>query len=95
MNKLKNIAKKISNLNVHGLVEGIKNMESGEAEDIAKVRAQICANCPSREIENVTSLAVEDPNNPEISKHYCGECGCALPLLVRQFEKSCELNKWE
>lgn len=88
------ISKKIKNIDVNGVIEGMANKISGGMEDVAKDRAHICTLCPSMVDEPIEELAINDSKIPEISRKMCNECGCALPYLLRQNRKKCKLNKW-
>lgn len=93
MKKLKSIGKKLANLNVPGYIEGRKSLKKGDKEELAKKRAKICAECPNNELEPIEELRVKDSIS-EISERFCSECGCSLPILLRQNKKHCSLGKW-
>lgn len=63
-----------------------------EVEEIAKRRAEICKGCELYEDEPIDFLQVRDDRIPELSKKMCGDCGCALPTLLRQNAKIC--SRW-
>lgn len=88
------ISKKIKNIDVNGVIEGMANKISGSMDDVAKQRAEICAECDSMVDEPIEELAINDKNIPEISRKMCNECGCSLPYLLRQNRKKCKLKKW-
>lgn len=94
MNKIESLIKKAKNLNIKGVIQGMHNLSTGDAEEIATSRSEICAGCPSNIAEPIAELAIEDTALPVLSKRCCKECGCALPYLLRQSEKSCSLKKW-
>lgn len=95
MNILESALKKIKNINVKGVLDGRHNLTSGEVDEIAKLRAEVCATCPKMVREPIPTLRIKDEVIPSISEMCCGVCGCELPYLTRQFEETCQLKKWE
>lgn len=87
------IKKKLGNLNLPGLVEGVVAKATGRNQELAEQRAKICQTCDQREDEPIAELAISD-DIPAISGKMCGACGCALPYLLRQNRKKCKLGKW-
>ena len=88
------IKKKLQNLSLQGLAEGLKNKITGDMEDIAKQRAEICRLCPRSVVEPIEELRVKDDKIPSITNKMCDLCGCALPYLLRQTKKDCKASKW-
>lgn len=92
--KIKSLVKKIKNVDVPGLIEGATNKITGDMEDIATERADICSKCDLIQDEPIKEMAIKDSAIKSISGKICGECFCALPYKVRQNNTSCPLNKW-
>lgn len=93
MERAKSILKKIKNINVKGLIDGIIAKGDGSMDDVAEVRSVICADCPSNVDEPIEAMQVSD-GIESISNRMCDECGCSLPYKVRQEESTCPLKKW-
>lgn len=94
MKKLESLRKKAKNVDVKAVYEGVKNKLSGELEELAIERAEICRACDKNVEEPIDSLKIKDEKLPHISERCCDVCGCALPYLLRQLEESCSLKKW-
>lgn len=88
------IKKKLQNLSLQGLAEGLKNKITGDMEETAKQRAEICRLCPHNVVEPIEELRVKDNKIPSITNKMCDLCGCALPYLLRQTKKACKAGKW-
>jgi len=94
MKKIKSLVGKLKNVNVVGLVEGFTNKITGDMEEVAMKRAEICVSCDMMEDEPIKEMAIKDNEIKSISGKICGECFCSLPYKLRQYESNCPLNKW-
>ncbi|MEJ8604635.1 hypothetical protein JSO60_06675 [Riemerella anatipestifer] len=52
-----------------------------------------CSKCEYNQEEKVSTMVVIDEKIPQLSKRYCGLCGCVLSYKLRQNIKPCE--KWK
>lgn len=93
MNKKQSLIKKIKNVNIHALIKGMIAKGTGDMEDVAEIRAAVCAECPSNIHEPIEAIAVTD-RIESIDRRMCEECGCSLPYKVRQLDEGCPLKKW-
>lgn len=93
MKKSTSIMKKIANLEIRALSQGMQNFKSGVKDNLALGRAAICEACPHREDEPIDELQVIDEIE-SISKKCCGVCGCTLSYLLRQTLKPCADGRW-
>lgn len=90
--------KKIKSIGKYGLEpleEGMANyqLDNSEIENKASERALECLSCHNFEEEPIDLFKIIDNKIPEISEMMCGDCGCALPYLLRQDIKICKLWK--
>jgi hypothetical protein len=81
-NRLKQIWK-----NRKQIVEGITNavIRDEFVEDVARVRRELCDQCPSKGDECVM------PGTAPC----CNECGCSLAFKTRSLSSECPLDKWK
>lgn len=63
-------------------------------ESIAKVRAEICADCPSAKESNLLNVTLPDNTLKEIQGYKCTKCGCPLSSKVRSKLSQCPEKKW-
>jgi hypothetical protein len=90
------------NLNtLSAIISGWKNFtfESPKHEELAKVRAEICAACPHANPEykfkKYIPEAVSKSEKIKIIEGLgCDKCGCPLSAKVRQTIDSCPIEKW-
>jgi hypothetical protein len=88
--------KKIKSIGKYGLEpleEGMANyqLDNSEIEKKASERALECLSCHNFEEEPIDLFKIIDDRIPEISEMMCGDCGCALPYLLRQDIKICKI----
>lgn len=80
------------------IVTGFKNytFKSETVEELATVRAKICAECPHANPKYKFKL-FKDKANKEIEGLGCNICGCLLSAKVRSPLESCPDNpkRWE
>jgi hypothetical protein len=81
-NRLKQIWK-----NRKQIVEGITNavIRDEFVEDVARVRRELCDQCPSKGDECVM------PGTAPC----CNECGCSLAFKTRSLSSECPAGKWK
>lgn len=89
------------------ICQGFKNyvFPSETFEELAKVRAKICAECPHMEermefkvLDLVKALSQNSeiiPTKEIIHGAGCKLCKCFLPAKTRQLFESCPDNRWE
>lgn len=87
--------KKINTLAKNGIIpvlEGMinKTFTTEEGGKEAARRLVTCRGCPFFIDEPVEFLAVVDDKLPEASGKMCDECGCAIPLKIRQNTTLCK-----
>lgn len=77
------------------IYSGFKNFAfpNEHFEELAKVRAQICAKCEYAD-PNHPFKVIEDKRTKEISGMGCSVCRCLLSAKVRQVFESCPKNFW-
>lgn len=83
-------------IKLKAILKGWKNyiFTNPEVEAKAKERAKICAECPMAKRGTYQKL-MPDYSLRNVKGMKCKVCGCPLSTLLRQYEKGCELNKWE
>lgn len=59
-------------------------------EQKAIKRAEICRTCVNFVEEPIDFLTIQDERITHLSGKMCGDCGCALPYLLRQDIKICK-----
>jgi hypothetical protein len=69
------------------ILEGITNsvIRDEFVEDVARVRRELCEQCPSKGDECVM------PGTAPC----CNECGCSLAFKTRSLSSECPLDKWK
>jgi hypothetical protein len=69
------------------ILEGITNtvIRDEFVEDVARVRRELCDQCPSKGDECVVI-----GTGP-----CCNECGCSLAFKTRSLSSECPLDKWK
>lgn len=69
------------------ILEGITNsiIRDEFVEDVARVRKELCDQCPSKGNECVVI-----GTGP-----CCNECGCSLTFKTRSLSSDCPLDKWK
>lgn len=92
---MQSFKKKIHTISENGLqpfIEGVlnKTFTNTKIEEKALKRAAICFKCPLNVIEPIESFKVKDKKIPELSNMMCDDCGCELPLKVRQDKEICK-----
>lgn len=61
-----------------------------EIEKQAIKRAEVCRTCVNFVDEPIDFLKIKDERITHLSDKMCGNCGCALPYLLRQNIKICK-----
>ena len=89
------VFKKIKSIIKNGLTpieQGLINYNKNDlnTELKAKKRADICYNCNEYKNEPISFLKVNDKKIKKLEGKICGDCSCALPLLLRQNLKICK-----
>lgn len=69
------------------ILEGITNavIRDEFVEDVARVRLELCDQCPSKGDECVVIGTAP----------CCNECGCSLAFKTRSLSTECPLGKWK
>lgn len=80
--------------NIKGIAKAVKNkiFSNEEIEALAMERIEVCKKCPLFEKERIALFAITDTKIKEASKMMCSDCGCSIPLKIRQNLHTC--NKW-
>lgn len=81
-------------INVLAIAEAVKNKAKPvpEVEELAKKRIEICSGCPHFKKEKNPFFQVSDKRVKKAHLMACNECGCSLPLKIRQSIEKCV--KW-
>lgn len=82
---------------LRAIVSGWKNVifKNKDIEELANVRAKICAGCPHANPEYPFKKFVPQEKRIEIIKGLgCDICGCVLSAKTRQVLTSCPKGKW-
>lgn len=77
------------------IASGWKNyiFPSEKHQELAKVRAEICAQCPSAK-KGTWTEALPDKTLKKVKGMKCKECGCPLSAKTRSVDSKCPLKKW-
>lgn len=69
------------------ILEGITNavIRDEFVEDVARVRLEVCDQCPSKGDDCVVIG----------TSPCCNECGCSLAFKTRSLSSECPLGKWQ
>lgn len=94
---MSSLFKKIKSVAKHGIEpieEGKRNYKLNipEVESLAAERLKTCIECEHYKDEPISFLRIKDGRLEKLSEKMCGDCGCALPYLLRQDIKICK--KW-
>ena len=81
-------------MNFINVLNGWKNYitDNKEIEELAKKRALICVECPSKKDSTLFGWVKDEIK--EISATVCKECDCPIAMKVRSKKEKCPLNKW-
>jgi len=66
--------------------------KSEVTENLAKERAEKCADCPMNKKGILTTLIGDKLT--EVQGRYCSECMCPLSAKIRSENETCPINKW-
>ena len=79
------------------ILDGWKNFTfpNSQVEELAKVRADICSECPHANPEYPFKKMIPEEGRIEKIKGLgCDKCGCPLSSKLRAVMEKCPLNKW-
>jgi len=82
---------------VNEIVSGWKNVifPSKEIEELARVRARICSDCPFADLHfKFKKFSPKEKALKDIKGLGCTKCGCPLSSKVRSVMSSCPEKKW-
>ena len=79
---------------IKNILNGWENFiaKSEVVESLARVRAEICSNCPKAK-KSVLLAFVKD-SLKEVEGYKCAECQCPLSAKLRSKNEVCPLGQW-